>query len=299
MGELLVKVLITGSTGFLGSNLTHQLIKEKFEVIALIRRRSDTSRIADIMNNIRIYYVEDNISDIFIDNVIDLVIHTATNYGKSNENVSDIITPNLILPIKLLELSVQSNVKLFINTDTALPKTVNFYSLSKKQFMEWGKFFGDEKKISFINLVLEYFYGTKEPENTFVSFIINSCIANKPEIELTQGNQKRNFIFIDDLIDVFIFLIKNEIECDSRSFKQYELGSDHTISIKDFVEMVHRLTKSDSKLLFGAIPYRTNEMMNSETDINKIYKLGYSKEFKSIEDGLKRVLDYKMKQFGD
>ncbi|ETR66101.1 MAG: hypothetical protein OMM_13253 [Candidatus Magnetoglobus multicellularis str. Araruama] len=61
---------------------------------------------------------------------------------------------------------------------------------------------------------------------------------------------------------------------DRKSFFEYEIGSENQVSIKDIVNLIHDLVQSKSKLNFGAIPYRQNEIMHSTSNISKNLKFG-------------------------
>ena len=63
---------------------------------------------------------EKNLDNIFKINKYDLIIHCATNYGIEEENSSNTIYPNLLLPLQLLNLAKKYSVKSFINTDTIM-----------------------------------------------------------------------------------------------------------------------------------------------------------------------------------
>ena len=117
-------ILLTGATGYLGSNLLRSLIKEhKYEIIILKRSFSNTFRIDDLLNKVRVYDIDTTkLEDMFINNKIDTILHCATDYGRKNTNILQIIEANLILPIELIELGRNHNVRCFINTDTILDK---------------------------------------------------------------------------------------------------------------------------------------------------------------------------------
>jgi nucleoside-diphosphate-sugar epimerase len=63
-----------------------------------------------------------NLNRIFQKYKFDCIIHCATNYGLKKKNISEVIQPNLILPMQLLDLSKNYKIKAFINTDSVLNK---------------------------------------------------------------------------------------------------------------------------------------------------------------------------------
>jgi CDP-paratose synthetase len=285
------KILLTGVTGFLGSHLAKALLIAGYDLLALKRNNSSLNRIESITSNIKFIDVEDlDYNKIFKEhNNIDIIIHTATNYVRLQETASEILNINTDFPLKLLEAASNARVKVFINTDTVLEKYLNIYALSKNQFLQWGEYFAIHEKIKFINLRLEHFYGVNDDVLKFSSYILNECLINTPEIKLTKGEQKRDFIFIDDVVSAYMLILQKCHEF-QKLFVNFDVGSGQSISIRSFVEIVHQLTGSSSRLDFGALPYRKGEMMNTMADTSGLLNLGWQCQIDLIT-GLKLVLE--------
>lgn len=286
------KILLTGATGFLGSHLLKGLLERtNFEIVILKRSFSDIFRIEEALNNPRVksYDIDKTeLENIFEENKIETILHCATNYGRNNENISAIVESNLIFPLKLLQIGIKMGVKNFINTDTVIDKNVNHYSLSKSQFSDWLKEYSSQ--INCINVELEQFYGAFDNKTKFTTFIINQLLNNAEKIDLTLGEQKRYFIYIDDVVDAFLTIIEN-INKLKESFTVFEVSSENNIKIKDFVLLAKELTNNKvTKLNFGAVPYRENELMESKTDITLLKKLGWSPKI-SLESGLEKMIN--------
>lgn len=284
------KILITGATGFLGSYLAKELVNQGCQVIVLKRPKSDIRRIESILPEISTYDTDGlDLSKPFKDHGrIDAVIHAATCYGRNNENISGIFETNTVFPLRLLETAAFFNTGTFFNTDTILQKHLNGYALSKKHFMEWGKQFASLGRIRFVNIRLEHMYGPDDHDSKFTTHVIRSCLANVPELKLTLGEQKRDFIYIDDVVSAYNTLLSNA-EHQPEMFQEYDVGTGKAVSICEFVKMVHKITRSATHLNFGALPYRENEVMQSEADIAPLKSLGWSYRV-GLAEGIKRVV---------
>ena len=225
-------ILLSGATGFLGSYLLKRFIQEGFEVIALKRSTSDTYRIEELLSDITYYDVDKiNLEEVFKKHNIDIVINTVTDYGRANNQISSILETNLMFSLKLLENAVTYNVKTFINTDTLLEKDINAYALSKNQLAQWMQFMSEQ--INMVNIKIEHMYGPLDDDNKFIYWVINQLQQNVEKIDLTSGVQKRDFIYIDDILEAYIKVIKNREQLSS--YEEFELGSGNTVKVKEFL----------------------------------------------------------------
>ena len=274
MKKIIKTILLSGATGFLGSNLLKKLVKANYDVVILKRSFSNTIRIDNYINKIKYYDIDKvGLEKCFLENSIDAFIHCATDYGRKDIDPLHIIDANLVIPLKLVEIGIKNNCSIFINTDSILDKGVNSYSLSKKQFLDWFKIYSDRSIC--INIVLEHFYGPFDDKSKFVSLIVSKLLQNVSQIDLTEGQQKRDFIYIDDVVDAFFTILTNISKMDI-GFHNYEIGSGQLITIKEVVKQIKEITGNKfTNLNFGAIPYRANEIMEPKMDINPIKKLGW------------------------
>lgn len=285
-----MRIVLTGVTGYLGSNLAIALLKHGHSVIGLKRGSSSTNRINNIIDSLTLVDIERiNFDSIFHEyGRIDVIIHTATNYGRNNDTIVDIFNANTFFPLCLLDAGAKAGVHGFLNTDTILDKYLNIYAFSKNQLLDWGRFFAIREKIAFWNLKLEHFYGAHDDPAKFTAFIINSCLSNIPEIQLTPGYQRRDFIYIDDVVSAYLTLL-DEIHVSPLGFKEYEIGSGVSIPIRDFVSLVKKLTGAITKLNFSALPYRDGEVMYSAANIIPLRELGWHCKH-DIETGIIKLL---------
>jgi CDP-paratose synthetase len=290
------KILLTGATGFLGSHLLESFISKKFEVYIIKRSTSNVWRIAHLLDKIKIYDIDKiTLESVFEDIKPEIIIHTACNYGRKNESLIDILNSNLIFSINLLEESIKNNVKTFINTDSLLPRNISDYSLSKAQFTDWLK--KRSNKIQAINLKIEHMYGLKDDNNKFIPWLIQEMLSNGESISLTSGIQKRDFIYITDIINAYNLIIKKSESLSN--WNEFDIGTSVFTEVKEFVLMLAlSLEKYHNKVIvsrlkFGSISYRKEEIMIPDLNNAKLIELGWDYKV-GIKSGIEKIIkEYK------
>jgi nucleoside-diphosphate-sugar epimerase len=281
-------ILMTGCTGFLGSNLLRSLLNRGFVMYCLRRSTSNFDRVSDLLSEVTWVDLETtDFNHFFAVHQINYVLHCATDYGRKQVDPNGIIEANLILPLKLLHAAAVNGVSAFINTDTILDKGVSNYSLSKKQFADWLESYSD--RIIGVNVALEHFYGPFDDPSKFVTYIIYSLLSDIECIKLTEGHQKRDFIFISDVISAFMIVLENVSNFEHRYYR-FEVGSAQPVEIRKFVELAKEISHNNKTILdFGAIPYRRNEVMSSDVNNSELIALGWHPAI-SLREGLKTTI---------
>jgi nucleoside-diphosphate-sugar epimerase len=284
-------VLLTGATGFLGSHICRELLRNDYNTIVLKRSFSNVWRIQEVLREIKAYDIDMvNLEEVFMENKIDTVIHTATKYGREGESFLDIFESNVSFPLKLLNLSLKYNVDSFFNTDTALYEYLNYYSLTKKQFVDWLKTVSDRMRI--FNLKLEHLYGEMDDHKKFIPMLMLKFLSNARSIKLTLGNQQRDFVYVKDVVRAYTDILRKKGNFDI-GFNEYSVGSGESVKISDVVLMLKKMSGNEvTELKFGDLPYRKNEIMFSKANLEKIRdEIGWQPEY-SLYNGLQRTLDW-------
>lgn len=282
-------LLITGATGFLGSHLVRRFVADGWDVAILKRPASNLNRIADIQDRLHVFDV-DCLDDPFVTlGHVDVVIHAATNYGRPSEPASSIFATNIAFPLRLLEAVTRHGTGTLINTDTVLDPMLNPYALSKHQFKQWGHQFARDGKFRFINLRLEHVYGAGDDPTKFTTHVLRACLGNAPELKLTLGEQKRDFIHVDDAVNAYAVVLDRLLEL-APGFNEIDVGSGRAVTVREFVETVHCLTDATTQLEFGALPYRPNEPMFSQANTTQLTALGWANRY-DLATGLKRTVE--------
>ena len=142
-----------------------------------------------------------------------------------------------------------------------------------------------DSKCKLINIKLFHMFGENDNPSKFVSKILKRILNNESSINLTEGTQKRDFIYIIDVVNAYKTII-DSLDKISEKNAEFEIGSGNSISIRDFVRLIKKFSKSKSVLKFGKLKTREGEIMDSKANLQKIKKLGWSQNY-SIETALK------------
>ena len=105
---------------------------------------------------------------------------------------------------------------------------------------------------------------------------------------MTPGDQTRDFIYVDDVVDAILRIIENSHKFDVGYF-DFEIGTGIATPLRDFIKTAHTLCGSKTELLFGALPYREGEIMHSVANLNNLFNLGWRPKYSYYEGLVKTI----------
>lgn len=288
-------VLMTGATGFLGSHIAIGLLDKGYRLLAYNRNKSDFAKLDKREHQIEWFNLDEaSLETPFLKYSIDTVIHTATTYGRDG-SIGAVVETNLLLPLQIFERCNQFGVRMFVNTDSFYNKAdlqlselnhfPNNYSLSKRQLLEWLRNFSGN--VNLVNMKLQHIYGPCDNDDKFIPYIIKSCLNNVEYLNLTSGQQQRNFIYVKDVVNAYLAVVQNK---NDNAFLEYEVGSSEVTTIRQVVELIKRSSCSNTELLFGMLHYRENENFDVSVDTSPLQSIGWQQEV-LLETGIKEIIN--------
>lgn len=266
------------------------MLQDQYRVIILKRSFSDTWRIRTILPELISYDIDKvDLSQPFKEvKPINAVIHTATLYGRGGEDASELVNSNTLFPLKLLEQAIVHGTKIFLNTDTFY-NDLNHpylrlapYVTSKRHFIEWAKNTTGNSLTRFLSIKLHHIYGPKDNETKFIPNIIKACLAEQDKFDLTLGEQLRDFVYIEDVVEAYCTILN---KYDDLLDDSVEVGSGRTESLRRLCKLIKELTNSKTALCFGALAYPEGEMMDARANPANLFELGWQPEF-TLRKGL-------------
>lgn len=301
------RVFITGAGGFVGANITRRLLKENYDVHILSRTTTPSWRLKDIWNQIT-YYKGDITNFPSVKKAIqktqpDYIIHLAA-YGAYHyqTDMDKIINVNIEGTKNLLEASKEILYKCFIHTgssseygfkNTAMKEDdscnpVSYYAVTKLAATNLCKVFSHTNNKPIVTFRLFSIYGPYEEPTRFIPTIVKSLIKNE-QIKLTPGNQRRDFIYVDDVCDVFVkafdqgFKIKGEI-CNIGTGKEY--------TNDEVVKSLFTVTRKKTEIKKGEYPKRNWDTPHWKANTIHSQKLLGWKPKDTLDTGLKKTYSW-------
>jgi nucleoside-diphosphate-sugar epimerase len=293
-----MRILVTGPGGFLGSALVRFWVERGHDLSLLARPSSCLDRLADLPPVVRVIRASgpDEITAVVREAMPDAIVHTACSYGRKGESALEVMDSNMRLGISLLQAILESKSfedtppRLFMNTGTVLKPGVSLYALSKTQFSAWGAALAasSPQRLRFIDVRLQQMYGPGDDSSKFITQIIEACRQNVPRLALTQGEQLRDFIHIDDVVQAYTRILERRDQFAASD--AIDVGSGDAVTMRSFVELAKQIAGAETVLDFNAVPYRASEAMHCVADTTRLRSLGWYPTV-PLANGLRRLID--------
>lgn len=304
----LKKVLITGATGFVGSNLIRKLVKEKYQVHAIVRKSSNTKKIADILSKIILHEgdLKDNIK---IKHIVlgihpNIIFHLAseTIYSSAKNYHDNELLVNFLGTVNLIAACRDINYDCFINTgssseygikqssmkETNLCEPINMYGLMKYTSTKYSQIVANAEKKPIVTLRLFSPFGPLDNEGRLINRIFILARANR-DLPLTQPDIVRDYVYIEDVVSAYRLCIAKS---EKLSGKILNIGSGQQQTILSVVNKIVKLTNSKSRLKWNHLRTLSVEPKIWRADITLAKKLlGWKPKF-TFDQGLKMTYDW-------
>jgi UDP-glucuronate decarboxylase len=305
----MIRTLITGGSGFLGSHLSERLLREGHDILCVDNFYTGTKR--NIVHLLRNPYFELLRHDITfplfaeVDEIYNLAcpaspIHYQNDPVQTTKvNVHGAINM-LGLAKRLRSKILQASTSEVYGDPTMHPQQEtyrgNVNPIGPRSCYDEGKrcaetLFFDYHRQHGLRIKVARIFNTYGPrmhpnDGRVVSNFILQALRDEPIAVYGDGSQTRSFCYVDDLIEGFIKLMHSPDDFTG----PVNLGNPIEITILELAEKILRLTSSRSKIIFKPLP--ADDPRQRRPDISLAEgKLGWSPKV-PLETGLAKTIDY-------
>jgi nucleoside-diphosphate-sugar epimerase len=299
------RVLITGATGFVGANLARRLVKEGYDVHILTRKTSNKWRLFNVLSRLHDHIVDlredTKLKKIIIKIKPNIIFHLATSgiYGGRHLAEKELIEINLLGTINLINACNDLDYKCFINTGSSSeygPKDnpmresdicgpINVYGITKLASTLYCNFIAKTDNKPIVTFRLFSPFGPYDDRSKLMTYAIINALQNK-ELSLANPDAVRDYVYIDDVLDLYIKCIDKVEEFKGEVFN---VGRGSQTKISYVVNKVLELTNSTSLIKWNAVLPRSFDTKRWEADINKTCKYFNWKPRYSVDRGLEKT----------
>lgn len=314
-----MKILVTGAAGFIGSHLVEKLLHHQHEVLGIdnfndyydpkikesnLRQALDYSTFTlvrdDILN-------ADALQTIFTDGGFEAVIHLAAKTGV-RPSITDPLSyykNNIEGTLHLLEFCKRSGIKKFIFAssssvygnnekvpfaeDDNVDHPISPYAASKKAAELICYNYHHLYDIDVYALRFFTAYGPRQRPDMAIHKFTRLILEDKPVPVFAEGKLKRDFTFIDDIVDGIINALRVV-----KGFEVINLGESKAISVIELIQVIERHLgkKADIKML----PAQPGDVNETFADITKAKRLINYKPKVDINNGIPRFIQWYLDQ---
>ena len=307
-------IVLTGASGFIGSNILYSLNKLGIEELILCDIKTKNNRINNLKDKKFIKIIEPEELTRFLDknNNVEVIVHMGANSSTTEKNFNKIYKQNTRFTKNLWNWARDNNVRFIYASSAAIygdgskgfNETTSLENYKPLNLYGWTKYFFDryaleqdkigKKPPQWVGLRFFNVYGPNEyHKEKMQSVIINSFMQCKNEgivklfksykKNIEHGHQKRDFIYVKDCVSVILWILDN-----SSISGIFNCGTGQARSFKDLAMAMYSSINKQPSIKYIEMPKNLKEQYQyfTEAKMDKIIEAGYHKKFIKLEDGI-------------
>jgi ADP-L-glycero-D-manno-heptose 6-epimerase len=310
-------ILITGGSGFIGSNIVQALNQQGIHDILIADQLDSTDKWKNIADkNISDYIDKDRLFEKITHYSLDAVIHMGACTDTTERNMQRLIEDNYEYSKKLWQYCVKKHIKFIYassasiygngdfsftekaNLDNMIP--LNPYAYSKLLFDKWVirqkntppawaglRFFnvygpGENHKALMASMVFHAYHQIQEQGKV--------KLFKSQHINYQDGEQQRDFVYVKDVADIALFFYHNP------SFPSgiYNVGSGCARTFNDLVRAIYTARQLPCQVEYIEMPAVLEKKYQyyTKADMTKLREIGYTRDLTELEHGILAYVDY-------
>lgn len=305
-----MKFVVTGATSFIGLEFTKLVLECGHEVYAVCRENSKS--ISKLPNDSALTLIYSSLSEYKnlaskIDNA-DIFVNFAWD-GTTVEGRSfvDVQNNNVVYTREAIKVAHTMGCRLFVETgsqaeygvvdgvitEETLCVPFSEYGKAKLAVKDAGFDLSEKLGIKYLHSRIFSVYGEYDHPHTLFMNAVGKMLIDAP-LDLSLCTQKWNFLYVRDAVKQIYFLCEKALNDDSFQHEVFNVASNDTRILKDFVERVKYVLKSKSQLNYGA--FVPEHLVTLDPDISKLKNyIGYISAY-SFDEAVQLTADRLIKK---
>jgi UDP-glucose 4-epimerase len=300
-----LKILVTGGSGFIGSNLVDKLISLYHDVVVI--DDLSTGKVENLNKKSKFYKMDicnEDILEVFNKEKFDIVYHMAAQIDiqKSIKDPIQDAMVNIIGTINILEACRKSKVKKIIYSSTAAAygnpdylgidenhytQPISFYGSSKLSSEYYVSIYSKLYNLDYTILRYSNVYGIRQDKNGeggVISIFLDKIISSENVSIFGDGSATRDYIYVEDVVDANI----SSIEHGNREI--FNIGTGKYTSVLKLFNFMKDIINKEIGVIFE--DERLEDIKDSYFEINKSMGILNWKPKFCLEDGLRKTIEY-------
>ena len=294
-----MKFLLTGATSFVGRHVAKAFEDNGDQVFVLLRKKTNSDFLG-FQSGKKAYFLSEQASSeeillAFQTISPECVVHIAgKNFDENDFSGRDqTVEANFLFGWNLLNAALQSKTPYFLNTgsywsfgdeDNKNPKTL--YAIMKHQFQKTLEFYASRGFLKAMTLVLYDVYGPSDPRKKVLWHLLKA-IKDGSVLEMTQGEQKIDFVHVEDVARGFLIGSRLLTRNQSPSISRYALRTGILYDLRTLSEKISLFMKKTPKIVWGAKPYPEHQIFHPDQSIPVLPEWAP----KSLSEGLRSLFE--------
>ncbi len=295
------RILVTGASGFVGSQVVRAALERGYEVVASVRSRASAARLEELTSRVRLLEADlsdaDSVRRLATDAAPDMVLHLAWSLGPDYDAPENLgcVGGSLTLLQSLIESGCPRIV--FVGThhelspsdgdlgEDAAVAPRNLYAVCKDAVHRVARSYVAGKDASFVWARLFNVYGPGQDDWAIVPYIVRHLLEGR-KCPMTHGEQVRVFLHVRDAAEALLDVTQSTVQ------GVVHVGSDGLTTLRDLAQRVGDQVGRRELLSFGEIAPRIDEAPRIVSSNARLYsEVGFRPRF-SLDAGLADTIDW-------
>jgi UDP-glucose 4-epimerase len=310
----IMKILITGAGGFLGSHLSEKYVSEGHIVYGIDNLlNGNLNNVRTLLHRKNFKFIHDDIRNRELYNKIptdiDAVIHLAAqiHVDRSIVNPEETFDINVSGTMKVLEYARMNDInKILFASTSEVYGSAKYVPMNEDHPLAAQHPYG-VSKIAADRLCYTYnetydlgieiircfnFFGPRQKDSGYggvIAIFINRVLQNKPPIIYGDGNQTRDYMYVDDAVNAYDKVLHAR---DNPGKYGINFGTGTEKSVNEIAQLIIKYSGNENILKTIHVDARPTEVQRLYADISKAKEsLGFT-PIVEFEQGISRLMDW-------